>query len=873
MLKLLKILSVLIILFCLFFSRTKANYTFYESFDTASFASWITLDDHNTPEIINTPTRSYGRFYPLNDKSFAYLAHKLESQRIVSTEFDFYYSSFSGTQGAGVMLTDDIPIFSQNPPNDQDKYSIGIWPIKGAYYLVSTLCDNSETCNLPIYYRALFKIDNNTWNKIIIRYYSDVAEVLLNGASKILIYGDYFQPMGLYIGNPVIATENQRWSDFYIDNLTIEYGDPTLFVDYFPFLSQMDSRWVGTEYDSASEWAPLNQRGIGRWGCALTSVAMVLQKYKVKMPDGTEALPDKLNTWLLGNNGYIGPGLVNWIAITRLAKESFDAGKAETKLEFVRTNSTADMKYPAILGLPGHFVLAHDQQVPNWRINDPALNTGGTTLSMSTTIKSVNRFVPSNTDLSYLLFASDNPLDLTFTTATGSAIPLPWTDEHLTDDISGSNSPTMYTAMVPKPENGTYDLRVQNNGNIPDKLMIYMYDEEGLVKTQNLDLLPGETLYTINYDKHDAANSEVAIVDITAPDTPALLLPPNGSLSNKLDLVLKWNTVSDPSAPIEYEYRSGNVTTTSFDNQIDISSWPDGVYDWSVRACDSAKNCSPWSNVWTFTIDNTPPLYVSTTIFDGWYKTTQTATFNYSDSNLRDDYLAPTCEITIEGNAVLCTIDPMVCDRARNCNTETQNSNPAMIDLSPPSSLFTLPSTITNWNGRITGTANDDVSGIQKVELSITKPDASTTTALASGTDNWEYTITNPLEGEYTIYSVASDKAGNSQTEDMKVTLINSIPTAKLPKPPAMLIADDFGQLIIGVWSTAKDAKKYRVYLGTSQREMKQVAETKHSWWVSNKLTKGKYYLGVKSVDKNGNESKMSNVIKIEIRSVFPWRR
>ena len=675
----------------------------------------------------------------------------------------------------------------------------------------------------------------------------------------------------LWIGNPEVVSSNDTWPTLVIDWVVVTDSSPDLSI--FPFLSQMDSRWVGTEYDSASEWAPLNQRGIGRWGCALTSVAMVLQKYKVKMPDGTEALPDKLNTWLLGNNGYIGPGLVNWIAITRLAKESFDAGKAETKLEFVRTNSTADMKYPAILGLPGHFVLAHDQQVPNWRINDPALNTGGTTLSMSTTIKSVNRFVPSNTDLSYLLFASDNPLDLTFTTATGSAIPLPWTDEHLTDDISGSNSPTMYTAMVPKPENGTYDLRVQNNGNIPDKLMIYMYDEEGLVKTQNLDLLPGETLYTINYDKHDAANSEVAIVDITAPDTPALLLPPNGSLSNKLDLVLKWNTVSDPSAPIEYEYRSGNVTTTSFDNQIDISSWPDGVYDWSVRACDSAKNCSPWSNVWTFTIDNTPPLYVSTTIFDGWYKTTQTATFNYSDSNLRDDYLAPTCEITIEGNAVLCTIDPMVCDRARNCNTETQNSNPAMIDLSPPSSLFTLPSTITNWNGRITGTANDDVSGIQKVELSITKPDASTTTALASGTDNWEYTITNPLEGEYTIYSVASDKAGNSQTEDMKVTLINSIPTAKLPKPPAMLIADDFGQLIIGVWSTAKDAKKYRVYLGTSQREMKQVAETKHSWWVSNKLTKGKYYLGVKSVDKNGNESKMSNVIKIEIRSVFPWRR
>jgi hypothetical protein len=133
----------------------------------------------------------------------------------------------------------------------------------------------------------------------------------------------------------------------------------------FPYLSQKDSAWAGEEYDSASTWAGAARSGIGRWGCAITSVAMILQKNGVNALDGTSVDPSKLNTWLISQtDGYIGPGLLNWLAVTRYVKASYDAGNASTKLEYSRPSATSTPVLPTILGLPGHFVVAHDETRP-----------------------------------------------------------------------------------------------------------------------------------------------------------------------------------------------------------------------------------------------------------------------------------------------------------------------------------------------------------------------------------------------------------------------------------------------------------------------------------------------------------------------------
>lgn len=771
-----------VIIFLLNPTVSSANYTFNDSFDTNEFNSWITIPNHVTPIVSNVDGRTVAKFYQDTDKTFSYIGKTSQTDKVVSVHFDFYYKTSFLTQGAGFMLTKNVPTSSKNPPNDTGDYSIGIWPIQGSYYLLSPLCDGSFKCNLSINNRAIFKINPDIWNTISIEYYIDGVDIKLNNISKSFAYSENTLPKGFFFGNSVFANTPQTWMDFFVDNFYSEFGDLSLRPS-FPFVSQMDSRWASTQYDTASEWAPINQRGIDRWGCALSSATMVLRDHNVRMIDGSEIDPLKLNDWLIHNDGYIGPGLVNWIALTRFAKESFDADNADTKLEFVRTYSQTDVTLPAILGIPGHFVVAHGHDDLDWIVNDPAERVADTSLPMTTTIKSVNRFIPSNTDLSYLLFTTQDEIDINLTDENGVPTPLRFYAEYLTDDLGGSTSPTVRTAMIPKPQSGRYTLEINNEASTAHTLDIYLYDIDAAANILNLIIPSGESSFLLEYDKLDIQASAI----------------------------------------------------------------------------------SP--------LDTTPPSYMGTTIFDDWYNATQSATFNYSDANLRDDYVAPSCQIVTEGNEERCTVTPRVCDKAGNCNPDSQTSDPAKIDFTPPTSYFTLPTTVTSWDGKIMGTATDNLSGIQKVELVITKPDNTTLSAIATGTSDWQYTLTSPIVGQYTIQSIATDNAQNTQAQETKFVIANILPVPKLPNAPKIVMAHDVGPLVMSAWSNVKEAKKYRVYLGTNQNEMNQVSETRYTWSISRKLPNGKYYLGIKTVDKNGIESKMSRIVKVEVRHRLAWWR
>ncbi|MEI8232687.1 MAG: hypothetical protein WCG44_02990, partial [bacterium] len=354
---------------------------------------------------------------------------------------------------------------------------------------------------------------------------------------------------------------------------------------------------------------------------------MTLKNYGIKMPDGNEVNPDRLNTWLRANNGYIGSGLVNWIAITKLAKDSFFANQSTKKLEFVRTYTTEGVTLPAIFGLTGHFVVTHGQESTNWKVNDPAKSVGNTDLPMITTVKSVNRFVPSTTDLSYMLFTKPSGVVVSLQDKDKLPITPTWITEYLTDDLLNSYGPSIDSAMIAKPSSGRYFSLISNSNLNQSEVTVYLYDENGeLVKT-NLLVEPGNSQYEIVYDKLSMANSRVTL------------------------------------------------------------------------------------------LDTIPPVFVLTNIFTGWYSSPQLAIFNYTDANLRSDYVAPTCLINTEGSNQTCTINPNICDQAGNCNTMTRTSNPANIDLTAPTSEFTLPTSTTNWDGKITGSASDNLSGIAKLEL------------------------------------------------------------------------------------------------------------------------------------------------------------
>lgn len=610
--ELIKIIFIVLFLIFGFVNVSFANYTFIEPFDTAVFSSWITISEHVTPTISTSDERFYAHFHSGSSNSFAYLGHKSSSENIISVSFDFKYELGAVTQGAGFMLTNKVPIVSQNPPSDNGDYSVGIWPISGKFYLLSPLCDNIPSCGLSIYSRAFFEINSGTWSNISIKYYSDHLDVKLNNELKTLPYGTFPLPNGFFFGNSVLATNPQTWLDFYIDNLSVVYGNPS--SPSFPYLSQSDALWGSQEYDSAHVWAAVGKEGIDRWGCALTSVAMILQNYGVKTLDGTTMTPDVLNTWLRSqSDGYIGAGLLNWLAVTRYVKESYLAGQADTKLEFARSYPPSVPELPSILGTVGHFVVAHDEDLTSWSINDPA-SESITSLPKTTTLRSINRYIPSLTDLSYMMFVMNPGMSASLKNSMGETVPLTWINEYLSDEIDGSDSGSVQTAMLPKPSNDTYTLTVNQPEGEVNELKILLYDETANEASPSaFGVTEPVSNYKILYASESAGIRSAEEVDLVAPPVPSLLSPEDGAVATASGLILDWLDVSDPSEPVSYNYKSlwsggsyGPVTTGG-ESFFDLSGSLDNTFTWYVQACDAKGNCSEWSTGRTVVVDSTAP--------------------------------------------------------------------------------------------------------------------------------------------------------------------------------------------------------------------------------------------------------------------------
>lgn len=169
------------------------------------------------------------------------------------------------------------------------------------------------------------------------------------------------------------------------------------------------------------------------------------------------------------------------------------------------------------------------------------------------------------------------------------------------------------------------------------------------------------------------------------------------------------------------------------------------------------------------TVDTTAPLLTSQTLLvDTWYKSAPVVTFDYSDDNLADDYLAPTCEIVTESSASYCWVKPYICDKAGNCNNDKKYSQNIKLDMTKPSVLLNV------WGRELKGTAYDSLSGVAKVMIQLTKPGESTTTVTADGTTAWNYVINDAKLGKYKIVVTAYDEADNASFETIKEYDINA---------------------------------------------------------------------------------------------------
>lgn len=453
-------------------------------------------------------SHSYLIFSGVNDSLFQYLrSNQLEN---IPNDFSirFYIIDKGVDQGAGIAVSDVIQIDGQSP--NFNSYLFYIWPKPdGTYHLFTTLCPiTNPSCNIATQLSSgVYDVRANTWQELTITKNSDFGsyKVSLNGS---IIFESIYSNRNiryLMIGNSIGNTNTESlWPKFYIDEVAINTDLSIINQESFPYYSQIDPLWRDIEYDSGNTWNNPGQGTIGRWGCAITSVSMLLKKYGINMPDGSEPTPLVLNSWLKSQpDGYVGGGLLNWLAITRLAHSSHLVGQAPKELEFIKSyGSPSDelsLGYYPILNTGKHFVIAHKENTLDYTINDP-LSKLITALPKSTTLSSVNTFIPSETDLSYILLVADPSINLTFPNSI-------YFDETLSDE---DNSSTIRKRLyyVRKPDLKTYKVVAQ--GLEGDEIEAYLYNQIGEVAVDKVTLVSNEpTSFVINYDPRSVSNKVI----------------------------------------------------------------------------------------------------------------------------------------------------------------------------------------------------------------------------------------------------------------------------------------------------------------------------------------------------------------------------
>lgn len=266
------------------------------------------------------------------------------------------------------------------------------------------------------------------------------------------------------------------------------------------FFKQIDPQWSTQEYDTATKWS--ENPTIGRWGCAMTSAAMILRHHNIShLPESVsnpdlanlEITPSTLNQWLLSQaDGYVGSGLLNWMAVTRLT-EAYSQDNGTPKLEYNRINGSSldtaknqlAQRQPVIFEVPGHFLVGNgivfpDSDLEDAQILDPAFeydflsqHTGG--------LLSTRTLEASFTDLSYLLLVHDPELEVRLYDDQGDFIPESERFlEQISDPTPGSSelSPPQVVQQIAQPSSGKYKVEVSQSELGPFELDFWAYDTQ-----------------------------------------------------------------------------------------------------------------------------------------------------------------------------------------------------------------------------------------------------------------------------------------------------------------------------------------------------------------------------------------------------------
>lgn len=252
-----------------------------------------------------------------------------------------------------------------------------------------------------------------------------------------------------------------------------------------PLITQTHPDWSKQVYDQADLWSP-NEPSIGRWGCALTSAAMVFHFHGLtRFPDGEPLTPATLNTWLQSQtDGYVADGLINWRALTRLSQEIsehwFVPSLEFRYVSFIDSPNNWILRSlsegsPPIVQIVDHFLVVHGaRSLEDFLVRDPAFNLDS---RLGDEFLSARLFLPSNGNLQAVsLFVPEG------TVVRGSP---EW-------QIFKTSTPKLHDLWhiwdISKPQESQYHLQVANPDIKRHTIYLFTYNQVGIVQNVSFTL-------------------------------------------------------------------------------------------------------------------------------------------------------------------------------------------------------------------------------------------------------------------------------------------------------------------------------------------------------------------------------------------------
>jgi len=390
--------------------------------------------------------------------------------------------------------------------------------------------------------------DNQTYH-FSIRYINQ-KEIKIYINNQLVIDSQDLQPF--LNGNKTFALKTSLGggrSVSFFDNLILENLGETEGLDNelhtsleVPIYTQDDPQWADNEYDHANQWSE-NKPTIKRWGCALTSMTMILNYYGInQLPNGEIINPDTLNNWLKSQpDGYIGEGLLNWQAVTRLTRQISEI-IGTPKLEysvivssiFTPTIEQINLLRPTILNIMGHFLVANGylKDLSNLLINDPIYPYQYFS-QHQTDLISTRVFTPSQTDLSYILISTDLDTKIKVSDMDNNEIETTQITESLSShdpDVIDQEVKKYKIVQITKPATHEYKINVSRDDNLPISFDLFSYDTEGNVNQEIINDVSnlGHATYILDYKK------EVIIQSNTENNN-----------ENKLTKIVSWQSFKE----------------------------------------------------------------------------------------------------------------------------------------------------------------------------------------------------------------------------------------------------------------------------------------------------------------------------------------